>query len=331
MIPTTTISAVLRSFAPIPDIEVIETPIRPPEAGELLLEMLAAPINPADLNVIEGKYGELPKVPCAIGNEGVGRVLACGPGVTGFETGNLVLPMQKGTWSAHMTVAADTAVRLPEGIDVLQAAMLTVNPATAALLLRQFVSLEPGEWIVQNASNSGVGRCVIQLAASLGCKTFNVVRRPELADELKALGADCVMEETEEIRDVLGLSCGKNRPRLALNSVGGASALALANALRNGGVHVTFGAMGRQPLKVPNGMLIFRDLQFRGFWLTRWLAGASREEKQKLYADLASDICSGKLRQPVAASLPLTSLPEALSLAATERRAGKILLKLNEQ
>ncbi len=118
--------------------------------------------------------------------------------------------------------------------------------------------------MVQNAANSAVGRSVIQIARARGLKTLNVVRRPELIDELKALGADVVVTEDTDLRTSVEELCGGSRPRLALNAVGGASALNLANALADRGTHVTYGAMGRQPLKIPNGLLIFREITFRG-------------------------------------------------------------------
>lgn len=323
--------ACLRSFATPADIVVESRTIPEPGTGELLLRMERAPINPADLNVLEGKYGELPSLPSAVGNEGVGRVIGWGAEVSGWEEGDVVLPMQRGTWVGHMVVPARDAIRLPRALADAgwdQAAMLMVNPATAWLLLREILSLQPGEWVVQNAANSGVGRCVIPLAGALGVRVLSVVRRAELVEELQALGEGRVVLETDDLRAVAKECCGKQLPRLGLNSVGGSSALQIAQVLAPGGTLATFGAMSKQALKIPTGLLIFRDLKFQGFWLTRWLREASAEAKHSLYAELAEWVMEGKLHQPVAQVLPLTRLQEALDLAAQERRKGKVLLDL---
>lgn len=318
----------LNGFGAAPEVlGVQDLPTPAPGEGELLLEMLFAPINPADLNVIEGKYGELPELPAVIGNEGVGRVAALGAGVTGFAPGDLVLPLARGTWAQFMVAKAARVMRVPAGIDPRQASMLTANPPSAWAMLEDFVTLQPGDWVVQNAANSGVGRSVIQIAKSRGWKTLNVVRRPELIDELKALGADAVVLETEDLRASAGTICGGRRPRLALNAVGGASALNLANALADGGTHVTYGAMGRQPLKLPNGLLIFRGLEFRGFWLRRWVEGPPKKVHAAMAA-LTKLTAEGALRVPVQQVFPLGEVLAACAAAAGDKRSGKILLDL---
>ncbi len=300
-----------------------------PGEGELLLEMLAAPVNPADLNVIEGKYGELPALPAVIGNEGVGCVAALGSKVQGFSMGDLVLPVRRGTWTQFMLASAAEAFRLPREMDVFQAAMLSVNPASAWGMLENFVSLQKGDWISQNAANSAVGRCVIQIARSRGWKTLNVVRRPEVVEDLKTLGADAVVLEGQDLRDVSEGICGAARPRLALNAVGGASALNLANALADRGTLVTYGAMGRQPLKIPNGLLIFRNLEFKGFWVSRWLQRLSPAKARETWSSLIALSLQGKLRIPVHRIFPLTELLAAVVEAARESRDGKVLLDLH--
>ncbi|MFZ4682670.1 MAG: MDR family NADPH-dependent oxidoreductase [Terrimicrobiaceae bacterium] len=297
--------------------------------GELLVEMLAAPVNPADLNIIEGKYGELPELPAVIGNEGVGRVLDVGVGVSGFAAGDLVLPMSRGTWTNRLLAKADDVVLLPAGLDVFQAAMLTVNPPSAWAMLHEFVKLNAGDWIVQNAANSAVGRSVIQIARSLGWRTLNVVRRPELIDELRAIGGDVVVLEDCDLRTQIAELCGKDCPRLALNAVGGASALNLANALADEGTLVTYGAMGRQPLKIPNGLLIFRNLHFCGFWLNRWKEKSPANAIKEMFSTLAGLVERGELVMPVHRVYPLTELAAAVEEAGRESRAGKVLLDLS--
>jgi trans-2-enoyl-CoA reductase len=206
--------------------------------------------------------------------------------------------------------------------------MLTVNPATAWRLLHDFASLQPGDWIAQNAANSGVGRAVIQLARHLGFRTLNVVRRPELLDELRALGGDVVVTEEVDLRREARALCGSTLPKLGLNSVGGSSALNIANALAPGSPHVTIGAMARQPLKIPNGLLIFQNLAFRGFWLRRWKENSPAAEIQSTYTTLADLLHRGILHTPLQQILPLSEAPAALAAAMQDKRTGKILLDL---
>jgi trans-2-enoyl-CoA reductase len=303
--------------------------LRAPGVDEVRLEMVAAPVNPADLNVIEGTYGELPEqLPATLGNEGAGRVVATGAGVTSLHPGDLVALLDPGSWCSHRNVRADRVIPLPAGIDPQQASMLLVNPSSAYAMLHDFAALQSGDWVIQNAANSGVGRCVIQIAGRLGLRTLNIVRRPELIDELLALGADRVaLENTDLRKDGRALMDGADA-RLALNAVGGASALNLANALAAGSPLVTYGAMARQPLKIPNGLLIFHGLRFEGFWLRRWFREKPATEQHRVFALLAEMVREGSLRVPVARTFPLEDVSAALREAAAEHRDGKILLDL---
>lgn len=310
------------------DLVVEEIDLPAPADGEIQLGMLRAPINPADLNVIAGTYGELPTPPATIGNEGVGRVTALGANVTDFRIGDLVATTRPGTWCSHRNLPAAAAIHLPAEIDIDQAAMLGVNPPTALAMLNDFVTLAPGDWIVQNAANSGVGRCVVQLARALGLRTLNVVRRPELVDELCALGADRVVTEDTDLRKQGATLMDGTHARLALNAVGGSSALNLANALADGGVHVTYGAMGLQPLKIPNGLLIFRQIEFRGFWLRRWLEHSTPTAKSAAFENLAAHVARGTLHVPIHARYPLAEIHTALRAAAEGGRRGKVLIDL---
>jgi len=311
-----------------PAVRVESIPSSAPAPGEVAIRMLAAPINPADLNVIVGTYGELPPLPATIGNEGAGEILALGPGVENLRIGQKVLPLAFGTWTSELILPAKNAIPLPGDIDIHQAAMLAVNPATAWRLLHDFASLQPGDWIAQNAANSGVGRAVIQLARHLGFRTLNVVRRPELLDELRALGGDVVVTEEVDLRREARDLCRGTLPKLGVNSVGGSSALNIANALAPGSPHVTIGAMARQPLKIPNSLLIFQNLAFRGFWLRRWKENSSAAEIQTTYTTLADLLHRGILHTPVQQILPLSEAPAALAAAMQDKRTGKILLDL---
>ncbi len=324
------LASLLTLFGPASEsLTVSDLPIPSPGPDAVLIEMLAAPVNPADINVVEGAYGDLPKLPATIGNEGVGRVETMGANVGHLRAGQMVLPMAFGTWRSRMVVPAADVIPLPDGLDPFQAAMLTVNPATAWRMLHDFVKLEPGDWLVQNAANSGVGRSVIQLARALGWKTLNVVRRESLAEELRSAGADVVVTEECDLRKECKSLCGGARPRLALNAVGGQSALNIANSLAPRSTMVTYGAMSKQALKIPNGLLIFQELKFEGFWLKRWRERAGNAQRQKTYATLAEHLKAGTLFTPVHATFPLARVAEAVQAAAQDQRGGKVLLDLS--
>src|ERR1700741_5242619 len=197
-----------------------------PATGEVIVKMRAAPINPADLNQIEGKYPVRAELPATPGFEGAGIVADAATDVEGLPNGALViLPHNIGTWRDAVAVKADELVVVPPGIKPVDAAMLKINPMTAWRLLHDYVKLERGDWLIQNAANSAAGRAVIQIAHELGYKTVNVVRRSELIDELRADGADVVLVDSENLRqEVKDLIAGVPI-RLGLNAVGGESAL----------------------------------------------------------------------------------------------------------
>ncbi len=303
-----------------------EIPLAQPAADEARVRLLAAPINPADLNVIEGTYPIRPALPGVPGVEGVGLVEAVGGSVTNFAAGDRVLlPHGYGTWREAGVVKADNLWKVPEGIATEQAAMLRINPATALRMLRDFVELKKGDWILQNAANSAVGRAVIQLAREFGWRTVNVVRRAELVDELEAAGADVVLVDGDELPQHIAAATGGAAVQLALNAVGGDSAVRLAKALAPGGTIVTYGAMGRQPLRIPNGMLIFQDIRWRGFWISQWYRSASREACAAMFAELFELAQRGVGHAPVERVYPLSEVAAALAHAAQGRRSGKIL------
>jgi len=303
-----------------------EIVLEPPKSGEVLVRMIAAPIHPADLNLIEGKYPIRPVLPATAGSEGAGVVKAIGDDVEQVAPGDVVLlPRAFGTWREAGVAKAEDLVVVPDGIDPLQAAMLRVNPATAFCMLRDFVELQPGDFVLQNAGNSAVGRAVIQLAHAFGWRTISLVRRPELIDELKASGADFAFLDDEEASPRIELATAGALIRLALNAVGGESALRLANALAPGGTIVTYGAMARQPLRIPNGLLIFKDLRFRGFWITPRRQRGTREENAAMFNELFTLARRGVLRQPIERVYPIEAMSEAIAHAQRSGRAGKIL------
>jgi trans-2-enoyl-CoA reductase len=311
------------------DVLKIETqPWPTPASDEAVVQLRAAPSNPADLNQIEGKYHVRFPLPATPGFEGAGVVVDLGKSVKGLTVGALViLPHNLGTWRDAVTVKASELVIVPAEIDPVHAAMLKINPMTAWRLLHDYIDLNKGDWLIQNAANSAAGRAVIQIAHELGYKTVNIVRRTELIDELRADGGDVVLVDGENLREEVKNATGDAPIRLGLNAVGGDSALRLANCLAPGSTLVTFGAMSLQPLKIPNGLLIFKDLQFRGIWINKWYDNATMEQRMDAFCQLFEMAKRGLLKTKVEKSYPLSEAKAAVAHAAQGKRSGKIIFE----
>ena len=305
-----------------------EQPLPAVAADEALVRILAAPINPADLNQIEGKYPIRAPLPATPGFEGAGVVEKIGATVRNVAVGKqVILPHDLGTWREAAVVKAEKLLAVPEGIAPEQAAMLKINPLTAWRMLHDFVRLEKGDWVIQNAANSAAGRATIQIAHELGYRTINVVRRPELIDELRAEGGDVVLLDNDDLREAAGAATEGALIRLALNAVGGESALRLAKIIAPEATMVTYGAMSLRPLTLPNGLLIFKNLHFTGFWVNKWYEQASPAERQEAFDQIFEFARRGLLQTKIEQTYPLTDFATAVVRAAQGERAGKIVFK----
>jgi NADPH:quinone reductase-like Zn-dependent oxidoreductase len=310
-------------------LELIDRPLQPLTGHEVRVHMRYAPINPADLNFIEGTYGRAAHPPAVPGHEGCGEVAEVGPLVTSLEKGDVVVPLLgTGCFTQHLTAAEHHFAKLPPSIDRVEASMLRINPVTAWHLLKKYVTLFEEEWVVQNAANSAVGRAVIQLAKRFQLRTLNFVRRAELIPELLALGADAVfLDNAEGVAAAKAHVQGK-APRLALNAVGGDSAIHLMDVLAPEGTMVTFGAMSRKSLKVPNKFLIFKNLNLSGLWITGWFEKASTADLYEVLNPLATMMLERELVLPVDEVVPLKDFKRAILRAQEGGRPGKVILDL---
>ncbi|KAK7209719.1 hypothetical protein V2G26_016897 [Clonostachys chloroleuca] len=301
-------------------------------ASSVLVRSLAAPINPADINTVQGTYGAKPPFTSLIGtsepsatpgNEGVFEVLSSSS--PDFAKGDWVIPAisQFGTWRTHAVAEASKFIKVDKaGLSPLQVATVSVNPCTAYRILRHYgpnagvkagLGMRPlevgsGEWFIQNGANSGVGRAAIQFGKLWGLRSINVVREREteeataaLRRELEDLGADVIVTESQfmsrEWRDRLAeiTRQGREQIGLGLNCVGGKSATAIARSLGEGATMVTYGGMAKQPVALPVGLLIFKDIRFLGFWLSKWNE-KDVEGRKHMINDILSLIRAGKFQ-----------------------------------
>jgi len=304
--------------------------------NEILVKFLAAPINPADLNMVQGTYGIRPTLPKVAGNEGVGVVVEVGSNVKNLTKNARVIPARPGlgTWRTHGVFSSTDFQVVPSDVDPLYASTISVNPSTAQRLLNDFVDLKAGDVIVQNGSTSSVALSVMQLAAMKGIKTINVLRDrpnyPETVERLKTFGGTVLVSEeyfvTPAFKRVL---TDMPKPKLALNCVGGNSATELARVLGEGGVHVTYGGMSHKPVTVPTSALIFNNIQMRGFWLTKWYEKHSEQERIEMHNELFGLIKQNKFKLWME-TYPFAKFSDALKKHSEPYRDRKVVLVLND-
>ena len=312
-------------------LSLIELPVPEPGPGEVLIEMQASPIHPSDLGLIMGSYGR-PRTPPAIaGREGVGTVVKCGEGVDVKVMGRPVaLSEDSGAWQEYQGAKADDLILFPALVPFEQLAVSVLNPMTAWRLLNDFEYLNAGDVIVQNAGNSAVGQSVIQFAKKMGVKCISLVRNLESVESLKALGSTEVWPDDDEVPDRMKIYSTGRGAKLALNSVGGRSALRLARCLCPGGVHVTFGAMDSSPVRFPTRNLIFDDVRMVGFWLDRWRRKQSPAGLRTALEQVFQPLAMTELKHSIDKVYNLSEFKDAFA-RNTQPRMGKVLLARDKE
>lgn len=304
-------------------LEGIERPV--PAAGEVGVRMLWATINPSDFGMIGGSYGHLRDLPAIAGREAVGVVEVLGAGVSGVEVGVRVRFPEGGAWCEFACVAASELEFVGAGVPDEQAAVSFINPPTAYCLLRRVVDLERGDWVLQNAGNSAVGVAVIQMARRFGLRTISQVRRAELVEPLRELGADHVVVEGSGWEKRVAELTGGAGLRLALNSIGGRSAIDQIKALSDGGTQVTFGGMVGDVVRFPTRYLIFNDVRLVGFWWDAWMRREGVDGVRAVMAEVHGMMARGEVQVPIAGRYPLCDFAEAVA-HAQRGRLGKVLI-----
>lgn len=245
-----------------------------------------------------------------------------GSDVTKVHIGDKITPFSRGlgTWRTHSLYSEDDLIILPKSIGIPEGATINVNPCTSYRMLKDFVSLKSGDTVIQNGANSACGQIVFQLCKEWGVNCVGIVRdRPELyklVEYLKGLGATEVLTEQELRTTTIFKSGHLPKPKLALNCVGGKNALEIVRHMSKKGIMVTYGGMSREPLTVPTAALIFNDIRFHGFWMTRWTQeNSENNEKKQMFDELLGLMTSGKLKASQYEMIDFRNFKEALENA----------------
>jgi NADPH2:quinone reductase len=312
-------------------LQVRDLPEPVPGRGEVRIRMIASPINPSDLLMVRGQYGRQPPLPATPGFEGVGIVEA-GSGLLARRVMGrrvAVLNSGDGNWKEQVVVPARQAVPVPTGLTDEQAATFFVNPASALIMTRYVLQVPPGEWLLQTAAGSALGRMVIRLGQQFGFRTLNVVRRHEQAQELlRAGGTAAVATNDEPLSARVQELTGGQGIRYAIDAVGGSTGSEVVRNLGRGGRLVVYGTLAGEPLTLDPRVLLVGQKRVEGFWLSEWVRDQKPWTMLWLFRQIGKLIRAGVLTSEVGVSFPLTDIRAAVRQAAQPGRQGKVLLRM---
>ncbi len=325
-------AVVFDSFGdPAEVLSVREVQLPEPGPGQVRVRMIASPINPSDLLVVRGRYGVLPRLPATPGFEGVGIVDKAGPGLIGhWVEGKRVAAINSagGNWAEYAVIPARQARPVPADIPDDQAAAFFVNPATALALVRHVLRVPKGEWLLQSAAGSTLGRMIIKLGRHDGFKTLNVVRRSEAKEELSRLGGDAVISSSEGPIDAqVKRITGADGVRFALDPIGGEAGTGVFQSLALGGRLVVYGTLSGEPIQVDPRQLISGRKVIEGFWLGHWMRERSIPSTLLLFREIGSLIRQGVLSSEIGPTFGLDEIRQAARQTESIARGGKVLLK----
>jgi NADPH:quinone reductase-like Zn-dependent oxidoreductase len=305
-----------------------ERPVPEPGPGEIRVKMTLSPIHNHDLATIRGIYGVKPPLPAIGGTEAAGIVDAQGEGVTAPAVGQRVtMAGITNAWAEYFVAQARRAVPLPDSVSDDVGCQLSAMPLSALMALED-LGVKPGEWMVQNAATGAVGKTLAMLARARGIHVVNLVRRDAGIAELAALGVAPAVSTAEvkwasKVKEATG-----GAPIVAaLDSVGGEESGQLLSLLGEGGLLMTFGALGDKPMILNPGDLIFKQATVKGFWASKRSTSTSPADMVRMIGDLIRLATSGELKLTVETAFSMDEAPAAARTSILPGRTGKVAFR----
>lgn len=333
-IPANTRAVVLHAYGQPPEISVETRTVPQPRAGEVLLRMHAAPINPSDLAALRGLYRVRKTLPAVPGFEGSGTVVASGGGVLarlllGRRVACAAPEGGDGTWAEFMLTSAQTCIPLSRNLSFEQGAMFIVNPLTAWSLM-EITRREGHRTIVQTAAASALGKMIVRLARQRKVVVINIVRRDEQTAALRALGAEHVLNSSDRDFDTRLLEiCRREGARLAFDAVGGALTGKVLSAMPEGGRLISYGGLAHEPCMLDPRSFINEGKRLEGFYLGRAMRELSMRQRLVMVRRV-QQIFRNEFHTEIQARVPLQEAARGLQLYQQNMSAGKVLLMMEK-
>ncbi|WP_171207506.1 MULTISPECIES: zinc-binding dehydrogenase [unclassified Ruegeria] len=303
-----------------------EVPLPEPAAGQVLIRLRAASVNPSDIHFIKGEYGQPRVKGMPAGFEGCGDVVAAGDGAEGLIGQRVAfVAAGSGAWAEYVVTQAMMCIPLRPEISDEDGAAQIVNPLTAMAMVD--IARNAGDAFVVSAATSQLGKLMCSLGRDLGLKPIALVRRAEAADTLRDLGAAKVLVTTEDdVAQKFAALSATLKPRVFLDAVADQLSEQIFCAMPNGARWVCYGKLSTEmPQLTQMGQLIFQGKQIEGFWLTKWMMSTPPADQMRVVGEVQARFADGRWKTDISERLGLRDVVSNL-VSALKKSDGKVII-----
>ena len=321
---------------PMGRLTVREIPVPRPQAGQVLVRMAAAPINPSDLGALSGVgYRGKRQFPFTPGLEGSGTIVQAGQGLMprllkGRRVACSALLTGDGTWAEYMVTSAGSCIPLDRGVSFEQGATLLVNPLSALAIL-DIARQGKHRAIVSTAAASALGGMILRLGKRRNLPIIHVVRRQAQVDFIRGQGEEYVLNSSEaDFVEQLRTLAHKLHATLLLDAISGSMTQQLADAAPFGSTILLYSRLSTEDCIIDSRTALTKSLHLDGWFLANWLREKNLLKILQL-SNQAQSLLATDLYSPIHKRLPLSAAQEGLDTYVNAMSAGKILLVADPQ
>jgi len=319
-------------YSGVENLRLAEMPEPHPQAGEVVLELRYAALNPADRYLAERQYPAKPKLPHILGRDGLGTVAEIGAGVAGLKIGDRRAVLRgdvggnrPGTFAEAVALPAENLVEVPGVWSDAEAAGATLVYLTAYQALTMWGELPSGSVVLVTGASGGVGVASVQLGVAMGCTVITLSRSEEKERRLQELGAKLTFNpEDPQWREKAKAVLSPQRVDLAIDNIGGKLLPEVIDLLGNNGKVSVVGRLAGPVPSFNTATLIFRRIRLGGVAVSAF----KNEEAHAAWRTVLELLARRGARPLVDREFPFEELPQAFERLA-KGPMGKVVLRVH--
>jgi len=310
-------------FGDPPVLELRNVPSLAPAAGQVVVRLHAAGVNPVEAYIRAGKYARLPELPYTPGADGAGVVEQSGTPSLSAGTRVYVTASLTGTYAEQALCTADQVFQLPDSVSFEQGAALGVPYGTAVWALFNRGQVHSGETLLIHGASGGVGLAGIQLARAAGLRVFGTAGTPEGLELVTRNGAEAAFNHHDpHCVDKLKAATDGHGFDIILEMAAHQNLGRDLTLLARGGRVVVVGSRG--PVEIDARNLMLREADIRGITLF----SATPDDRAQIYLRISAGLLDGTLNPVIGSTLPLGDAAKAHEQIMTSSARGKIVLTM---